>query len=209
VLAHLANGTLTLEQATAIRHLSGRQVRRLAAAYLTAGPDALRHGNAGRAPNKRTETAIRERLVSLASTTYAGVSRAHLAELLAAREGIVVAERTLRRLLSEAGLPVARIHRPPRHRSRREHVPRAGMLLQTDASRHRWFGPERPFATLVGAIDDATSTVTGATFREAEDAAGYFTVLTGDERRRWPALDALQRSARHLRAPVDPSAHAG
>ena len=31
--------------------------------------------------------------------------------------------------------------------------------------------------TLVGGIDDATSLVTGATFRLAEDAAGYFTML--------------------------------
>ncbi len=89
-----------------------------------------------------------------------------------------MAERTLRRLLAEAGLPAARAHRPPRHRSRRERLPRSGMLLQTDGSRHRWFGAERPFATLLGAIDDATSTVTGATFRAAEDAAGYFTVLS-------------------------------
>jgi hypothetical protein len=51
------------------------------------------------------------------------------------------------------------------------------MLLQTDGSRHHWFGAERPFATLVGTIDDATSRVTGAIFRDAEDAAGYFTVL--------------------------------
>ena len=38
-----------------------------------------------------------------------------------------------------------------------------------DVSKHRWFGPERPFATLVGAIDDATSKVTGGTFRAEED----------------------------------------
>jgi hypothetical protein len=57
-------------------------------------------------------------------------------------------------------------------------MPRAGLLLQVDGSRHRWFGPELPFATLVAGIDDATGLVTGATFRLAEDAAGYFTLLT-------------------------------
>jgi transposase len=177
VLAHLATGGLTLEQAAAILQRSERQVRRLQAAYLADGADALGHGNRGRTPANRTDAALREHLLALASTTYAGVNRAHLAELLAEREGIAVAERTLRRILADAGLPAARTHRPPRHRSRRERMPRAGMLLQTDGSRHRWFGAERPFATLVGAIDDATSTVTGATFREAEDAAGYFTIL--------------------------------
>ena len=178
VLAHLTSGTLTPEQAAAILHRSTRQVRRLLATFEREGPAALQHGNAGRTPANRTDQELRERLVELAATTYAGVNRAHLAELLAEREGIVVKERTLRRLLSAAGLPPARRHRPPRHRSRRERMPRAGMLLQTDGSRHRWFGPERPFVTLVGAIDDATGTVTGATFRAAEDAVGYFTVLT-------------------------------
>ena len=59
---------------------------------------------------------------------------------------------------------------------------RAGQLLQADASKHRWFGPDLPFATLVGAIDDATSIVTGATFRAHEDAAGYLEVLTQTSR---------------------------
>ncbi|HXQ96387.1 MAG TPA: ISNCY family transposase [Candidatus Acidoferrales bacterium] len=178
MFAHLLDRTLSEAQAEAILRLSGRQVRRLAAAYRSGGPDALRHGNAGRVPANRTAADLRERVLALAATTYAGVNRAHLAELLAEREGCVLPERTLRRLLAEAGLPPAHVHRPPRHRSRRERMPRAGMLLQADGSRHRWFGAARPFATVVGAIDDATGTVTGATFREAEDAAGYFAVLT-------------------------------
>jgi hypothetical protein len=41
-------------------------------------------------------------------------------------------------------------------------MPRESMLLQADASRHRWLGPSGPYLTLVGAIDDATGTVPGA-----------------------------------------------
>lgn len=51
------------------------------------------------------------------------------------------------------------------------------MLVQLDASRHRWFGPDRPFASLHSAIDDATGAVVAAVFREQEDAAGYLTLL--------------------------------
>jgi transposase len=144
VLVHLADGALTLEQAAAILHLSGRQVRRLVAAYGREGPAGLRHGNATRIPANRTERGLHERLVLLATAIYAGVNRACLAELLAEREGIVIAERTLRRLLAEAGVPAAHVHRSPHHRSRRERMARAGTLLQTDGSRHRWFGAERP-----------------------------------------------------------------
>lgn len=55
---------------------------------------------------------------------------------------------------------------------------REGILLQTDGSRHDWLEGRGPILTLVGGIDDATSNVTGATFCEQEDAAGYFIMLT-------------------------------
>jgi hypothetical protein len=52
-----------------------------------------------------------------------------------------------------------------------------GMLLQADGSRHRWLGPDGPWLTLIGAIDDATGNVPAAVFREQEDAAGYLELL--------------------------------
>lgn len=53
----------------------------------------------------------------------------------------------------------------------------AGMLLQVDGSRHDWLEGRGPWLTLVGGIDDATGLVTGAVFREQEDAVGYLAVL--------------------------------
>ena len=61
-------------------------------------------------------------------------------------------------------------------------MPQAGQLLQVDGSRHRWLGIDGPFLTLVGAIDDATGVVTAGTFREHEDAAGYFAILAATVR---------------------------
>ena len=66
----------------------------------------------------------------------------------------------------------------PKHRSRRDRMSRAGLLLQMDGSRHDWLESRGPILTLVGGIDDATSRVTGATLRLAEDAASCFTMLT-------------------------------
>jgi hypothetical protein len=89
-----------------------------------------------------------------------------------------VPERTLRRVLAEAGVPAVRRRRPRRgHRSRRERMSQAGLLLQVDGSRHDWLEGRGPWLTLIGAIDDATGLVTGATFRLQEDAAGYLAVL--------------------------------
>ena len=48
------------------------------------------------------------------------------------------------------------------------------MLLQLDGSPHPWLEERGPKLALIAAIDDATSEVPYALFREEEDAAGYF-----------------------------------
>ncbi len=174
ILNHVLTGGLTADEAARVLHLSVRQVRRLLARYRVHDAAGLVHGNHGRRPAHRIDDQLRARVVELATTTYAGVNHTHLAELLAEREGLEVAERTLRRILAEANVRPVRTRRPPRHRSRRERMAREGQLLQVDGSRHRWFGPELPFATLVAGIDDATGRVPGGTFRAQEDAVGYF-----------------------------------
>lgn len=183
VLQHLDAGRITADEAGRILELSLRQVRRLLATYRADGLAGLVHGNHGRTPAHRTPDELRARLVELARTTYAGVNRSHLAELLAEREGITIPERTLRRILDGAGLAPVRRRRRAKHRSRRDRMAREGLLLQVDGSRHDWLESRGPLLTLVGGIDDATSRMTGATFRLAEDAVGYFTMLTQTARR--------------------------
>lgn len=177
VLNHVLTGGLTTEEAARVLQLSIRQVRRLRRRYRVDGSAGLVHGNRARVPAHRIDDELRGRVVALATTTYAGVNHTHLAELLAEREGLEIAERTLRRILAEAAVRPVRTRRPPRHRSRRERMPREGQLLQVDGSRHRWFGPDFPFTTLVAGIDDATGRVPGGTFRAQEDALGYFTTF--------------------------------
>ncbi|MFP5341453.1 MAG: helix-turn-helix domain-containing protein [Candidatus Limnocylindria bacterium] len=167
VLNHVLAGELTTEEASRVLQLSVRQVRRLVDRYRADGVATLVHGNRGRVPVNRTDPAIRARLVELATTEFAGFNPVHLAEILA-EEGhadLAVSARTIRRIMAAAGKALPRTRRPPRHRSRRERMPRAGMLLQVDGSRHDWLEGRGPMLTLVGAIDDATGIVTAATFR--------------------------------------------
>lgn len=184
VLTHVLAGELSPDQAAAYLGLSGRQVRRLLDRLRREGVGALVHGNRGRAPANRIDEVHRERLVALAKDTYAGFNPVHMAEELAEeRPDLAVSARSLRRILAAGGLPPARTRRAPRHRSRRERMPRAGMLLQADGSRHDWLEGRGPWLTLVGAIDDATGVIPAAVFRDQEDAAGYFSVLARTARR--------------------------
>ena len=206
ILEHVAAGDVGVDEAARILGLSSRQVGRLLARYAD-DPTALAHGNRGRAPANRIAEATRAQLVELARTRYAGVNHAHLAELLAEREGIVVAERTLRRILDEAGVAPVRTRRPARHRTRRERMPREGLLLQVDGCRHDWMEGRGPWLTLVGGIDDATSRVTEATFRPAEDAAGCFAMFTCDRAPPRSARGRLLGPPRDLRPRAGPGAH--
>lgn len=177
VLHALDRGELLMAEAADLLGLSPRQVRRLRRAYRRHGPQALVHGNRGRASPRRVRDAIRKQIVHLAQTTYAGVNHKHLSELLAEREGLTLSHPTIHRILREAGLRSPRHRRPPRHRRRRERMPQTGMLVQVDGSAHAWLDQRGPRLTLIAAIDDATGEVLAATFRDEEDAHGYFLVL--------------------------------
>ena len=179
VLSHVLAHELTVEAAAQVLELSIRQTRRLVERYRSAGAGGLVHGNRGRVPANRLDDATRARVIELAQTTYAGFNPVHLAETLAEEtDELGLSARTIRRILAAGGIVPTRTRRPPRHRSRRERMPREGLLLQVDGSRHDWLEGRGPVLTLVGGIDDATSLVTGGTFREQEDAAGYLITLT-------------------------------
>jgi transposase len=178
VLNHILAGETSVAEAAGLLRLSIRSVRRLLARYRAPnGVASLVHGNTGRVPANRVDPDLRVHLVELARTKYAGVNREHMVELLREQEGIDLAARTLRRILAQEGVPTVRRRRPRGHRTRRERMSQAGLLLQVDGSKHDWLEGRGPWLTLVGGIDDATGIVTGAIFREQEDALGYLVVL--------------------------------
>lgn len=178
VLTRLIAGKVDAAEAALLLGLSVRSIRRLRAQYLGRGPVSLTHGNTGRRPAHALDPAVAARVVALAKTTYAGCNDSHLCELLTERDGIALARVSVRRILRAAGLKSPRRHRPARYHARRERRASAGMLVQLDGSKAHWFGQTRPNCTLIAAIDDATGEVCGAIFREQEDAAGYFSVLS-------------------------------
>ena len=96
-----------------------------------------------------------------------------------AHQGSDLSRPTVRRILTRAGISSPRHRRPPKHRVRRQRMPQAGMLVQTDGSFHRWLGDDGPQFTLLLAVDDATSAVVSAVFGPEEDTRSYFTLMQG------------------------------
>lgn len=177
VLARLLAGDLGIEEAAALLGLSVRQTWRLKGRFHDQGAAGLVHGNRERPSPRRVDEATRGRVVALATDPLLrGISDSHLTDLLP-DHGIVLSRPTVRRILRDASIASPFPHRAPAHRSRRERMPRAGMLVQVDGSRHDWLEGRGPWLTLTGAIDDATSALVSATFRDQEDSAGYLWLL--------------------------------
>jgi transposase len=171
-------GKVVAQKAAEMLGISKRQFRRQVAAYRKGGVAAMAHGNRGREPANRLSETVRQAILELAKETYLDYNDCHFTEELAEQaEPILVSRSTVRRIRRAAGQGSPRKRRAPRYRSRRERYPQAGMLLQTDGSRHDWLEGRGAWLTLIGMIDDANNDITGATFRGEEDAAGYFQVL--------------------------------
>ena len=177
MLNALERGKVQMREAALVLGLSVRHLRRLRAAYRQRGARILVHGNRDRPSPRRTPQRLRDRLVRLAQTRYAGANHQHLTELLAEQEGLTLSRPTVHRLLRAAGLRSPRTRRPPRYRRQRARMSQAGMLAQLDGSHHAWLEARGPRLVLLSAIDDATGTVLGAVFREEEDAHGYLLLL--------------------------------
>ena len=179
VLNSLLDEYMTLDQAATLMGVTTRHTRRILAAYREQGVAAVAHDHRGRKPANATPDTVIADVVHLAKTKYEGANHTHLRELLSERDGIAIGRTTLRRILLDAGLTSPRRRRPPKHRVRRQRMPRQGMLIQMDGSHHRWLGDQAPPFALLIAVDDATGTVVDALFCEQEDAHSYFVLIQG------------------------------
>lgn len=177
VLNHVEKGEMGGGEAAVVLDLSLRHVRRLLAAYRREGAAGLAHGNRGRKPPNTLASSIKEQVIELAGSKYAGFNTQHFTEMLTEHEGIKLSRSTVRRMLIQGGISRPRRRRAPKHRRRRERYPNKGMLVQIDGSRHDWLEGRGAWMTLIGAIDDATGEVLYALFREQEDTEGYFQLM--------------------------------
>jgi transposase len=177
VISSYAKGDMACARAAELLSLSIRQVKRLKKRLREQGEAALAHANRGRPSSRRLPARVRQAVVRLARSTYAGFNDHHLCEKLCEVEGFSLSRETLRRLLREAGLGSPRKRRAPAHRQRRLRSAREGELVQLDGSPHDWLEGRGPRLTALGLQDDATGKILAAQFFPSEAAAGYLALL--------------------------------
>ena len=177
VISSCVKGDLACARAASLLNLTPRHVKRLKSRLRQGGEAALAHASRGRPSHRRLSQRVRDRILHLARTTYAGFNDHHLCEKLVEKEGFSLGRETLRRLLRSAGIGSPRKRRAPTHRQRRLPRAREGEMVLLDASLHRWLEDRGPQLTLLGFLDDATRKVLVAEFFPTEDARGYFRLL--------------------------------
>jgi len=178
VLQLLDTRKLTVDQAAQALGCGPRQVYRKLAAFRARGVAAVPHANRGRKPHNALHPRLRLEVMALVrSDAYRSFNNHHLTEMLAENEGIHLSVSTVRRIRAEAGERSPRKRRSPKAHPLREPKAQEGMMLQIDGSKHQWFGSEARYCVLHWAVDDATSKICGAVFREEEDCVGYMALL--------------------------------
>ena len=177
VISACLKGTVACARAAVLLCLSVRQIKRLKKRMREDGEAALAHANRGRPSHRRLPDTVRERIVQLSRTTYAGFNDHHLCEKLVEHEGFSLSRETLRRLLRKQGLGSPRKRRAPAHRQRRVRSARLGELVQLDGSPHDWLEGRGPLLTALGMQDDATGKILAAQFFPSESTFGYLCLL--------------------------------
>ena len=158
VLARVKAGELRVRDAAELMGVGYRQAKRLWKRYQAGGAAKLKHGNAGRASNRRRPAKERRRILRQVEAKYSGFGPTLACEHLAEEDQLEVHPETLRRWMREAGL-WKRARKRRQHRKRRERRAHFGELVQMDGSFHDWYETRAGKACLMNMVDDATSTV--------------------------------------------------
>lgn len=130
------------------------------------------HGNTGKPSKRKISPEIQEKILKLTKEKYFDLPFKQIAKHLKEDEDICVSGETVRKIVrkeeEENKIEIKKNPHPLRRRRNR-----FGELIQIDGSPHHWFGEDKPMATLIAFIDDATGKITSARFEPQEDSLGY------------------------------------
>ena len=153
VIHKVIEGSLTEKEASVLIPLSERQVRRIVKRIREEGDQGIVHRSRGKPSNRRLSSKLKERIIHLYRTTYAGFGPTLFTEKLTEVEGVTVSGETVRTWLIDEG--EWKKHRKQKaHHQWRERKSRYGEMIQLDGSHHDWFEGRGPKCVLMGYIDE-------------------------------------------------------
>lgn len=161
-------------QASTLLGLSTRQIIRLKNKVRTHNLKGIVHGNRGKTPKIAIDKGTIETILNLYPNTYSGFNVSHFGEFLKEAHGINISRETLRNLLLTSGLR-SKSKSAPKHRSRRQRMPRSGLLIQMDSSEHQWLAQASTW--LIATIDDGTGEVPYALFVDTDSTENNMRVI--------------------------------
>jgi transposase len=156
---------LTQKEAAKILKLTTRQIRNIKKRITEEGEIGIIHRSRGKPSNNKIPEEIKQKILELSKTKYAGFRPTFLAEKLEELENILVSRETVRKILTEEKIwKPKNLHES--FRKRRDRRETRGELIQLDGSIHDWFGTGEK-CWLINFADDATSEQWGK-FTESE-----------------------------------------
>lgn len=177
-LMAVQDGEITSKTAANLINLSERQVRRLLRQFSKDGINGLISKKRGKSSNNRFDSALRDKALNLICTVYnpVGAGPTFISEQLWEKHKIKISKETVRNMMIENHLWQPEKQRGSLH-PRRPRKECRGEMLILDASKHAWFGNDKPMVHLHAAIDDATSEWVAGFFSEEETTEAYFRML--------------------------------
>lgn len=176
IIKDLLDRKLKCKEVARLLNLSKRQVIRLKKKVKRDGLKGVIHGNRGRTPDIAIDKEVKETILNLYSTTYKGFNCSHFTEILEEEHDISLSSEFVRILLLDANLRT-KSRKAPKHRTRRDRMPREGLLIQMDTSEHDWFQDRTPKVFLIATIDDATGEVPYALFVDSDSTLNNMQVI--------------------------------
>ena len=177
IMQRLAAKEIKQRHAAGLLHISIRQVKRLLRAYKAHGAKGLIHKGRGKTGNRALPQKEKNRMLDIIKTNYADFGPTLACEKLAEVHCMYRADETVRKLMIDAGLWIAKERKIVRLHQLRERRDCLGEMVQADGSPHDWFEGRSPSCTLLVFIDDATGKLLHLEFVQRESTHAYFAAV--------------------------------
>ena len=181
VIEELMEGTINTTSASITLRLSTRQIKRLKVKFQKYGHYGLIHGSRGRIGTRKTDRHIEDTIVTIIQENYHDFGPLLVWEKLQELHQVKIGRETIRAIMIRHHIWESKKRKKSHYFAWRERRSSYGELQQFDGSYHLWFENRYKDSTggsievcLLASIDDATGTITHATFGCNESVESVF-----------------------------------